>query len=396
MQRISWRIPFYLVSLALLVMYGTWWARMIANAADNTSTDFISLYSVARIAQQQGLPMIYDVQAQQNAQQAVIGAPLANGQVLLFIHPPSPVFLLVMVVNADYTGSFVRWVLVLLALYLLSAHLLTGLLFPGGPVELRLAWTVSVLVFFPLFISLWQGQDTAILFLGCVLWCMGVLKKQDWLIALGLTLVAVRPHMGVALALPLWFTARRAWWLSVLCVGALVAVSMAVLNFQGVWGLLHLIRISSAGDWFGMRPEVMLNGLGLLLRVVGVPGPALVSLLGWVLYGVGLAGICWLWWRSRQGVESLVGLTLLMVVLTAPHLHLHDLTVLILPVLLIGRDVWLRSGNPYVVLIPVGVSVFLLAGFLLGAAYFVFPYLLYGALAWFLWTGATSERSGVR
>jgi hypothetical protein len=214
------------------------------------------------------------------------------------------------------------------------------------------------------------------------LWCVGLLKKQDALTAAGLALATVRPHIAIALGIPLLFRQRRAVW-------QVAALSVLILSFclwlfklDGLLDFLHLIRISAEGTWFGMKPEAMFNLLGLTVRLLPTLDPSAANRLSWGIYVVGLALIVSLWLRSNLPNEQLLGLTILIAILFAPHLHLHDLALLVFP-LLFAAMAWNRRNSALPVTIPLlGASLVLLAAFLTPTLYHVLPYLLCLLLAW--------------
>ena len=368
----------------MLAIYSVWWGRMIGDPVERSGADFIAFYSAGRIAQAHGFASIYDIEQQHKIEQEVVGFPLAERQVLLYNHMPYLVPLLALVVNNNYVESFERWVLVLISIYLIGTQFLITSLFAAEKAEIRFALLIVTLTFSPLFISLWQGQDTAFLYLGVVFWCIGILKKKDWLIGVGLALATVRPHISIALAVPLLFKYQRAWWRSLLLIGVLALFSLMILNVQGTIGFVNLLRISSEGVWFGMRPAAMLNLLGLLLRIVQFPTPGVASWIGWLIYLIGIVLISALWQRSKIMDGRLLGLSILIALVTAPHLHLHDLTLLIFPLLFVARDRMVTLSEPRWAMIPLGASIFLLIGILLDVVYYVLPYLLFIVLAWLL------------
>jgi glycosyl transferase family 87 len=389
----SWRGMLFAGAVALLAIYFVWWGRMIADPVARSGADFIAFYSAGRVAQAHGFTSIYEIDQQQKIEQEVVGFPLAEGQVLLYNHMPYLVPLLALVVSDNYVGSFERWVLVLISIYLIGTRFLIQSLFAAEKTELRFALLIVTLTFSPLFISLWQGQDTAFLYLGVLFWCIGILKKQDWLIAVGLALATVRPHISLALAVPLLFSYQRAWWRSLLVISLLAIFSVMILNVQGTLGFVNLLRISSEGVWFGMKPAAMLNLLGLLLRVVQFPSPGVASWIGWLIYLAGIVLISALWQRSKIMDGRLLGLSILIALVTAPHLHLHDLTLLIFPLLFVAQDRMVRLSEPRWVMIPLGASLFLLIGILLDVVYYILPYLLFVVLAWLLITSGKSLQS---
>jgi hypothetical protein len=393
MRITSWRGMLLAGSVSLLIIYFVWWGRMIGDPVERSGADFIAFYSVGRVAQAHGFTSIYDIEQQQKIEQEVVGFPLAEGQVLLYNHMPYLAPLLALVVSESYVGSFERWILVLISIYLIGTQFLIKSLFAAEKADVHFVLLIVTLTFSPLFISLWQGQDTAFLYLGVVFWCVGILKKQDWLIAVGLALATVRPHISIALAVPLLFQYRRAWWRSLLLISFLALFSVMILNVQGTLGFVNLLRISSEGVWFGMKPEAMLNLLGLLLRIVQFPNPGVASWIGWLVYLAGIILIGALWQRSEIIDSRLLGLSILIALVTAPHLHLHDLTLLIFPLLFIAQDRMVTRSEPRWALIPLGASLFLLIGILLDEVYYIFPYLLFIILVYLLITSVKTLKS---
>ena len=384
MQINSWRGMLFAGAVSLLAIYFVWWGRMIGSPVERSGTDFIAFYSAGRIAQAHGFASIYDIERQQKIEQEVVGFPLAEGQVLLYNHMPFLVPLLALIVNANYVASFARWLLVLISIYLIGTQFLIKSLFPSDKENIRFALFMVTLTFSPLFISLWQGQDTAFLYLGVLFWCIGILKKQDWLVGVGLALATIRPHISIALAVPLLFKYPRAWWRSLLLISLLGLFSLMILNVQGTIGFVNLLRISSEGVWFGMKPSAMLNLLGLLLRIVQFPTPGVASWIGWLIYLAGLMIISVLWYRSNVIDGRLLGLSILIALVTAPHLHFHDLTLLIFPLLFVAQDRMVTLSEPRWAMLPLGASLFLLVGILLDVVYYILPYLLFIVLAWLL------------
>ena len=185
MQMRSLRIILIVSIGALIAIYGIWWTQMIGNAQARTGTDFMAFYAAGRVAQLHGYPDMYNIGFQQKVQQTVVGFELGEGQVLLYNHLPYLVPVLKLIVNADYQKSFIRWEVLLALIYLLTTLFLVNSLFADKDLQTRLMVAGGCLTFFPLFISIWQGQDTAFLFLGLALWCVGMLKKtrphrRDW------------------------------------------------------------------------------------------------------------------------------------------------------------------------------------------------------------------------
>lgn len=373
---------------SLALIYLIQWGSMISVPSRRTGADFIAFYAAGRIAQQSGFSSVYNIAAQHEVEQRVVGFDLAREQVLLYNHIPFLIPILKMLVTADYVGSFARWALLMLGIYAASTIFFLKAVFPNPKDKTRPAAVMGTLTFFPFFISLLLGQDTAILFLGVALWCIGILKKQDWLAAIGLALTTLRPHLCLILAIPLLFRQRSVWWRFFLLAVLLALASIWMLGRQGTPGFLDILRISASGAWHGMNEPAMLNLIGLLLRTLPWLDAGLVRAVGWAGYlaGIGLLNILWL--KAPILDERLLSKSLIIALLFAPHLHSHDLTLLIIPLIFAIRLPVPKIPSAWLALLPLAISLL----FLLEPLRYILPYVLYAGLFWWF----TKKQSNTR
>jgi hypothetical protein len=386
MAGINFRRVFILAGLAaLVIVYAVLWLRMIASPAERTGADFIAFYAAGRVARQDGMGRVYDPALQQAVQQAQVGFDLVPGQVLLYNHVPYLIPVLWLVSGDAYVVSFVVWTVLLLTLYLLAAGVLVRLL--AAPPQRDLLLAAGLLTFFPLFVSLMNGQDTALLCLGACLWLAGLLSGRDWLAGMGLALTTVRPHVSVLLAVPFLFRRRQVFAWFCLAAGVLAAASLLVLGVDGTRAYLNVLLATAGGDWYGMKEPLMVDLIGLLWRVAPGLGAAAIRWTGWAVYGLTLVGLCVLWTRSREIAGKQAGLAVTLALFAVPHLHYHDLALLLVPLtaalLVLVRGGFLRPRDAG--LIPLGVSLVLLFSNLVPALKYNFPYLVMLLLILVLW-----------
>jgi hypothetical protein len=91
-----------------------------------------------------------------------------------------------------------------------------------------------------------------------------------------------------------------------------------------------------------------------------------------------LVGLCILWARSRDIGENQIGLAIVLAVFVAPHLHYHDLT-LLLVALVAALMVLVRSGflsTQKAALVPLALSLALLFSNFTPILMLNFPYLI--------------------
>jgi len=389
MKRVDFRRVFVIAGLlTLVIVYAVLWAQMISSSAERTGSDFIVFYTAGRIAQTDGAVHVYEPELQQDVQEAEVGFPLAPGQVLLYNHVPYLIPILTVLISGNYVASFIRWAVLLLALCVAGVCLLAGLLRRAGSGQAEV-WVAAagMLTFFPIFVSLMNGQDTAFTFFGLCLWLVGLLTGRDWLAGLGLALTTIRPHVTVLLAIPFLFRRQKVFgWF---CVGAVVLglISLLLLGFDGMRGFLDLLLVSASGEWYGLKEPVMVNLVGLLWRIAPGLGGEIIRMTGWAVYGLALVGLCVLWARSRDINEKHIGLAATLAVFAAPHLHYHDLTLLLVPLvaaqLVLVRGGFLRAREAG--LAPLVVSFMLLFGSLIPALKYNVPYLVMILLILVVW-----------
>jgi len=106
----------------------------------------------------------------------------------------------------------------------------------------------------------------------------------------------------------------------------LTLYSVLLVGTQGVSDFLTLLRISAGGEMFGMRPLAMFNLLGLMERA-GV-SPDLARPVAWIIFLIAAISVLAVWKRNPS--HPPFALTVLLAVLTSPHLHEHDLALLLI------------------------------------------------------------------
>ncbi len=380
MKRINFRRVFVLTGLmTLVVVYAILWLQMISSPTERTGADFIVFFTAGRISQTDGAAHVYEPLLQQAVQQAQVGFQLAPGQVLLYNHVPFLIPILKLLISGNYVASFYRWAALLLALYTASMILLKGVLQRAGWGQAE-AWLAAagMLTFFPLFVSLLNGQDTAFTCFGLCLYLVGFLTGRDWLVGLGLALTSIRPQVTVLLAVPFIFRRQKVFGWFCGAAGVLGGLSLVILGVNGTRGFLNLLLVSAGGEWYGLKEPLMVNLVGLVWRVAPGLGATFIHWIGWAVYGAALAGLCILWRCSRVISEKQIGLAVVLTVFVVPHLHYHDLT-LLLVALAAALVVMVREGFLQMrkaALVPLALSLAFLFSNFAPILKLAFPYLV--------------------
>lgn len=380
MPSASIRRIFLIAGIASLVIsYLGIWIRFINDPVERTGSDFIAFYSAGRVAQSNGLTNVYKPLLQQQIQQEEVGFPLVQGQVLLYNHLPFLIPILRTIVSTNYVASFYRWIILLMALYIAGITILGRVIQQTGIEKSSILPTgIGAFLFLPVFFSLMNGQDTAFLFLGTAIWAYGLLSGKEFLAGLGLSLTTVRPHVALVLAIPMLFRYGKVFLGFLLGSGTLALLSVSIIGLDGTREYIDILLISSGGEWYGMKEYAMYNLIGLLTRAAPQLGAGAIRTLGWIVYGIAIIGLCILWFKARNSKEKLIGLTVTLALFAVPHLHFHDLALLLIPIYQLIR---ISRDTRNLTVLPIVLSLLLLLANISPFLQYSIPYLMMAALA---------------
>ena len=369
--------------VSLFVSYLGVWIRFINNPVERTGADFIHFYSAGRIAQSEGAGQVYDLALQHKIEEQQVGFLLAPGQVLPYNHMPFLIPILQTIVSPDYVSSFYRWVLIMVTIFM-TGIIILGRILTESDMDRRsiLLASIGSFLFLPLFFSLMNGQDTAFLFLGAAIWMYGLITKREMIAGFGLSLTTVRPHIALILALPMLFSYRKAFLGFLIGSGILALISFLIIGVDGTREFIDIILISAGGEWYGMKQYAMYNLIGILMRVLPWLEAATIRAIGWIVYGVTIIILCIFWARSKNLEVGKIGLTVILALFTVPHLHFHDLTLLLIPIYEMihysaGND---RLKTSIATALPIAISLLLLLSNISPLLQYTFPYLIMFAL----------------
>lgn len=383
MSKINFKRLFVIAAtMSLFISYAGIWIRLINDQTQRTGSDFIHFYTAGRIAQTHGADAVYDLALQHDVEEEVVGFPLADFQVLPYNHLPFLIPILRTVISTEYVESFYRWDL-LMVLFFMAGISITGNILLKSGVERRSILIASIggMLFLPFFFSLMNGQDTALLWLGTVIWAYGLVSGRPILAGMGLSITTVRPHISLVLALPMFFSYRRVFWGYLFGTGILGSLCLIILGVQGVQKFINVLLISMGGEWYGIKPYAMYNFIGLVTRLIPFLEAETIRLLGWILYALSILGVIFLWMRNKGEHGTLIGWTVIIALFTVPHLNFHDLTLLLVPIYELIRSE--KTRTTVAVISPLLVSILLLVGNISFYLQYSLPYLIMLALAWF-------------
>jgi hypothetical protein len=202
----------------------------------------------------------------------------------------------------------------------------------------RLAWVAPLIAFVysPALITLLMGQVSSLVFFGLAAFLYLEARNSRRLAGASLALPLVKPHL-VYITLPiilLQATFKRQWSLLLGLATTLLGLTLLVFLLRPAF-LADYARTVGGGSLLNWETPTL---GGILAATWGWQG---VKLMGIVLLPLAVA----LWWRGRQAISTrtLVDVTLLLSVITAPFGWGYDAVVLLIPLLQI--IVWLVEGR---------------------------------------------------
>ena len=300
------RYLYLIVAVCALALFVYSWSLF-----DSRRSDFSSLWSAALAWEQGAQP--YSVEAQCERQQTV-----RQNACLIFAHPPLILPVISAVSTVNYQASYTRWSILLVFVLAACFWLLRKISGDG-----RTAF--FCLMFYPVYISVAMGQPTAFALLATLMWFRLTNTEHQFLSGLALSLALVKPQIGLALGLPLLYARPRAF--AGFATGALVLAlyALALVGFGGVQQFANLVAFLAGGEVYGLNRQDMFNVAALTERL-GI-GASLI----WPLYILGIIAVAGLWRRTMS--HSALAIGVIIALFLSPHLHSHDLALLVVPLL---------------------------------------------------------------
>jgi len=363
MRNLNYRRILALVGILSLMFYHViYWVNLLDDPDQRTGSDFIGFYNFGRIMQEKGTQAIYDIAEQQRIEEEVVGHPVT---VIFYTHLPYIAPLAAAIVDEDYLASFKRWAWILLLLNALNVYLLANLLdLKRFTRENGLILILGAFFFDPTASGFMNGQDTAILLLGTVIWLTGMLSKKHFIAGLGLCLTTVRPQVALFLAIPFFFKHRKVFWGFVLGSSILAGISLWLLKTEGVIRFIESLRYIESTIWIEPHSFDMPTISGMIRRNFTVTDATIAKSFVWICYLIGILFFSLWWYRSAEITEKHIGLMTIFAIFLLPYAHYHELTLLLIPIFCLLRILEQNNIHPfYLSIAPLLVSWFTLLGY---------------------------------
>jgi hypothetical protein len=298
-----------------------------------------SIYYRAGIMVRRGLGrQLYDGATQVKVQREFSPVDAIRIGALPYNHPPFEAALFVPFTYLSYPLAFALWDLANLAMlvtlpFLLRPHLsaLQNYTWP--------LWVLASLAFFPIFAALLQGQDAILLLFLYALAFVCLKKNRDAFAGAWLALALFKPHLVLPFFLLLLLQGKKKLLYGFVPVAAVLAlVSTAIVGREGIKlypaYVMHLEETLAGGAIVPSDMPNLRGALGLFFSGAPHMVPAvLIISLGCFVY---TALIC-----RRIGTNLFdlkFSLEAITTVLVSYHAMMYDLSLLMLPVLLLANQ----------------------------------------------------------
>ena len=335
---------FELLFMIILFAYGfLWWSA--GNKVAQGNSDFISYYTAARMIQDGQGSVLYDLDRQSRYQEHILKSLESSFRfqdgLLAYNHPPFEIVWYLPLARLNYLSAYSVWVLVSLSCFIAGVWFLVRS--PGEPWTVATLPVLGSLAFFPVFIALLQGQDSATLFLFWVLAYQKMKQGREVWSGFWLSLMLQKFQILIP-TLFILVLKRRGRILAGFLAGSvlLLFVSLVLVGFSGLESYLRLlVEMSGWIERKGIYPAQMHNLRGQFYAWFYPTSPLLANSLTATASLVMLA-LLWTAWKGKwdvnaQGFDLKFSLLVTIGVLVSPHLNFHDLAVLLLPGLILQR-----------------------------------------------------------
>ena len=304
--------------------------------------DFSALYTSGLMLRQGKGRLLYDRREQWNVQQEFAPNVDIRQGPMPFIRPPFEALVFFPLTYFSYPVALGIWSLVKVVLLWLSVRMLPRLQ-PFTRIYPSWLEVVLCLGLFPVFLDLFQGQDAILLLLIAAFALNRLQSGKDGVAGVILALGLFKFLLVAPIAIMVWLAGRSRILAGFLPgAGALVALSCAICGTSVLSAYpLYLLRLNRATGVGVVTAQSMPNLRGLLTTFLGrAPYPGAIH---WLLLPAAIAVILLTarLWRPlvNTGFPGLAlgyCLALLVAILTSYYAYSYDMTLLIVPLLLLG------------------------------------------------------------
>ena len=294
---------------------------------------------------------LYQFEAQQEAQVRLYPETRTSG-LLPFNHPAFELLFYWPVSGLSYRMTLVLWTLANFVFVLLIAWLLAPML-PALRQATGIPLALYLFAFYPVIYVCGEGQDSVIFLLLLVLSLRSMKSRRTFLAGFLLALACFKFHFVLVIAF--FVLCLRGKWRGLagfVSGGAVVSgISLVIVGPAIIHDYPAMLRSQSVMTPWGFIPWFMPNLQGILQWALA-PWLDIGLILPFIFMSSAIVGVVAMWLVLRGGVqqdESLIySVAILTTILISYHLHMQDLTMALLPMLVLAERAmreWSERGT---------------------------------------------------
>jgi hypothetical protein len=324
----------YLTSMVMLHTLVFWSVR---ESIRKGYSDFTIYYGAGMILRQGLEHRLYDNVTQFKVQREFAPEVAIRLVALPYNHPPFEAVIFAPFTYYSYPSAFVLWAFLNLGMLISLTFILRPELhhLQGLPITF---WMLAILGFFPIFFALLQGQDSILLLFLYTLAYLCLKKKRDVFAGCWLALGLFKPHLILPLICLLIVQGRKRVLYGFLPISAvLVLISIGIVGTEGMLSYPHyVLHLEDRMAQGAILPSDMPNLRGVLYVLLHGKSYMLLTVLV-----SSVAVLFFAAWRCRTGSDFFdlkFSLASVATVLVSYHALGYDLSLLMLPILLIVNE----------------------------------------------------------
>jgi hypothetical protein len=307
--------------------------------------DFASFYTAGQIVRNGQSARLYDPALQWKIQQQFASTVKIRLGPLPYIRPPFEALLFLPFAYLTYPTACLVWMALKLILLLTVPLLLPRADDGESAVPTPAVVTLICLAFFPVAFDLIQGQDSVLLLLIMVLGLRLLLRNADLACGAVLALGIFKFHLVIPLIVIFALRKKFRVALGFAAVSSILfTISLAMVHWSGV--LAYPKYLLELNPGLGMvKPQRMPNVRGLITVLVGngaLPAGAHWFLAGLLFFGIIIASRPWPG-NDRRSMLMAFSFAITVTLLTSYYANIYDLTLLLVPILFLGKTFLLGS-----------------------------------------------------
>ncbi|HVC77143.1 MAG TPA: glycosyltransferase family 87 protein [Candidatus Micrarchaeaceae archaeon] len=354
---------------AILLCAGAVWTGWLVGETISAPTlighhDFFAIYAAGTLIRTHQAQALYDPSALTAIERHILPVPVGAAGYMAYLNPPAAAAAIAPLTYLPEPVARLVWLIISLGLGVACGLLATT----GLGLRIRLLAITMVMLSFPMFQTLAEGQSSLVLLLGALGALVLARRRHPHLSGAILALLWLKAQLLV-LAL-IWLLLLRRWRIVVSAIITVIVVTLLALPLTGsasnvdYFRFLGSVAVSHASGAGAVTPTAweggllgMENLLGLFATVVGQEHVTLVDVLtvassiALVVYFLAATGRRW----RRGEVTEFDGIAAVAVALLIdPHLYAQDCLLLVLMLAVGLRSIRSESDQAMLIVACVG------------------------------------------